>query len=49
MKSWSHVNENEKQNRKKSKIYTILKKKSSGDMMDRYLSPKFDAYSFGGI
>ncbi len=47
---WSHVKENEKKIRKKSKIKNFEKqKKWSGDMVDRYLSPKFGINSFSGF
>ncbi len=38
---WSHVNENEKKNREKSKMQNFEKKKWSGDMVNKYLSTKF--------
>ncbi len=45
---WSHVNENEKKSLK-NKIFKKLKKKCSGDMMDRYLSPKFGVNPLDGF
>ncbi len=47
----SYLNENEKKNRKKSKILYFEKqnKKRSGDMVDRYLSVKFGVIPLGGF
>ncbi len=46
---WSHiVNEKEKKIVKKIK-FDKQKKNWSGDMVDRYLSPKFGVNSSGGI
>ena len=45
---WSHVDENGKI-RKKSKIKNFENTKLFGDMVDRYLSPKFSVNSLSGI
>ncbi len=45
---WSYVNENEKKIAKNQK-FKILKKKWSGDMVDRYLSQKFGVNPLDGF
>ena len=46
---WSHINENKKKKIVKIKKNKKTKKTFSGDMVDRYISPKFAINSFSGI